>query len=129
MLRKMPQIKLTTSQIYSHVYYRRWDYPKFLKADIQAISLLHHITLYIAYSFLSSLFSIFFSAEQNFAQLKNLKAVTGYIFLMSNIYNRGLMGVNRSSWFKSFLIQNFMNIDGMMLFLFFLSPWFFAGPQ
>ena len=49
-------------------------------------NLLYHITLLIAYNFQSSLFSIFFSAEQNFAQLENLKAVTGYIFLMSNIY-------------------------------------------
>ena len=53
---------------------------------LMGFNLLYHITLLIAYNFQSSLFSIFFSAEQNFAQLENLKAVTGYMFLMSNIY-------------------------------------------
>ena len=38
-------------------------------------------------------------------------------------------GVNRSSLFPLFLLQNFMNIDGMTLILFFLSPPFSAGPQ
>ena len=38
-------------------------------------------------------------------------------------------GVNRSSWFTLFLLQNFMNIDGMTLILFFSSPPFSAGPQ
>jgi hypothetical protein len=38
-------------------------------------------------------------------------------------------GVNRSSWSKLFLLQNFMNIDGMTLILFISSPPFSAGPQ
>ena len=38
-------------------------------------------------------------------------------------------GVNRSSWYKLFLLQNFMNIDGKTLILFFSSPPFSAGPQ
>ena len=38
-------------------------------------------------------------------------------------------GVNRSSWFTLFLHQNFTNIDGMTLILFFLSPSFNAGPK
>ena len=38
-------------------------------------------------------------------------------------------GVNRSSWSKLFLLQNFMNIDGTTLFSFFLSPPLCAVPQ
>ena len=38
-------------------------------------------------------------------------------------------GVNRSSLFTLFLLQNFMNIDGTTLILFFSSPPFSAGPQ
>ena len=37
--------------------------------------------------------------------------------------------VNRSSYSKLFLLQNFMNINGTTLFLFFLSPRVSAGPQ
>ena len=33
------------------------------------------------------------------------------------------------SWYKLFLLQNFMNIDGRTLILFFSSPPFNAGPQ
>jgi hypothetical protein len=27
MLKKLPQVKLTTSQFFGHVYYRKYDYP------------------------------------------------------------------------------------------------------
>ena len=38
-------------------------------------------------------------------------------------------GVNQSSGSKLFLLQNFKNIDGTTLILFFSSPPFNAGPQ
>ena len=39
----MPQIKLTTSQFFSYLYYWKWDYPSILKADLQAIILVQII--------------------------------------------------------------------------------------
>ena len=37
-------------------------------------------------------------------------------------------GVNQSSWSKFFLLRNFMNINGITLFFFFLSPSLCARP-
>ena len=37
-------------------------------------------------------------------------------------------GVNQSSWSKLFLLQNYMNIDGTTLILFFSSHTFTGSP-
>ena len=43
------------------------------------------------------------------------------------VFGKYLLDVNRSSWSKLFLLQNFMSIDGKTLVLFFLSPPLVAG--
>ena len=44
----MPQIKLTTPQFFSDVYYWKWDYPSILKADLQAIRLAQNLSLFFS---------------------------------------------------------------------------------
>ena len=45
------------------------------------------------------------------------------------VFIRRLMGSTDQADPSFFLLQNFMNIDGMTLILFFSSPPFSAGPQ
>ena len=65
--------------------------------------------------------------------LQNFVAFSEYMNFTDTVaytqYRKKSCAVDQSSFSKSFLLNNFMNINGTMLFLFFLSPRVSGGPQ
>ena len=67
----MPQIKLTTPQFFSDVYYWKWDYPSILKADLQAIDDQKNRTSFVDVpEHLGKIICFYFNASHNVLCLK-----------------------------------------------------------